>query len=197
VIQTDAFRETLDREMRGSSWRYTALGILALVLGTFGIVYAGVVTLTSVFVFGAALLIGGVVHLVNVLRYRDWNGLLVQLPIGITEIVVGTLMLSKPGASLLGLTLVTAAFLIIVGVFRAIFAASVQFPSWGWAFASGVASILLGTFVWWEWPVSSLWLLGTFVSVYLVMSGWAYVMLGAAMRSSAPRPSTAAPQPMT
>ena len=194
MIQLEQIQKELGEEIRRDSRRVMVVGVLALALGVLSLGYASVVTVTSVYVFGAALAVGGIYHLAHAVKYRDAIGLLIDTPMGITETVVGVLLLSKPGASLLGLTLLTAAFLVIAGLFRTILSVSVKLPNWGWSFASGLASIALGLMVWLEWPVSALWVLGTFVSVYLIMSGGSYIMLGMAARKAFPRPS---PQPAT
>jgi uncharacterized membrane protein HdeD (DUF308 family) len=108
------------------------------------------------------------------------------------------LVLSKPGASLLGLTLLIASFLVISGVFQAIFSASMRLTNWGWSFASGMISIALGILVWQEWPTSALWILGAFVSVYLISTGVSYIMLGTIVRQAFPKlPPKPAPQAAT
>jgi uncharacterized membrane protein HdeD (DUF308 family) len=191
-------RGAVAQEIRSRSWRYTILGIVSLILGSLGIVYAGVVTVTSILAFGAFLVVGGAVQLYQALSWRDSLAVAVQVPIAILELVVGGVMLSHPVASIIGLTLLLAAFFVVAGTYRAIFAAAVRYPSWGWQVLSGLVSVFLGVLVWWEWPVSSLWLLGTFVAVYLLVGGWAYLMLGLVARSlaegdygrPAPRPAT-------
>ncbi|HZV02545.1 MAG TPA: DUF308 domain-containing protein [Planctomycetota bacterium] len=187
-------RESLTTEVRRSSSRMIALGIVAIALGGAGLAYANVMTVTSIFVFGSALVMGGVVHIYQAAKYRDMIGLMHDLPVGLFQTVVGALLLSKPGASVAGLTLITAALLIVVGIHRTILAAAFKPPSWGWAVASGLASILLGGMTWREWPSSSLWLLGSLVSAYLLVSGWSYLMFGLAVRKElggiAPQPAT-------
>jgi uncharacterized membrane protein HdeD (DUF308 family) len=171
-----------------------ALGIAAIALGGVGLAYASVTTATSIFVFGSMLVVGGVVHLYQAAKYRDLIGLVHDVPVGLMQAVVGALLLSKPGASVAGLTLITSALLIVVGMHRTILAAVFEPPGWGWAIASGIASIALGGMTWREWPSSSLWLLGSLVSAYLLVSGWSYLMFGLAARKAlggvAPQPAT-------
>ena len=76
------------------------------------------------------------------------------------------------------MTLLLAGFFIVSGIVRCVMTLLIRFPGWGWTFASGVASLLLGALVWSEWPSSSYALLGTMVSAYLVMVGYSYIMFG-------------------
>ena len=47
-----------------------------------------------------------------------------------------------------------------VAIFRAVGAASLRFPQWGWTAASGVIGVLLGVMLLCQLPASSLWFLG-------------------------------------
>jgi len=174
------------------SWTYLVLGVLSIALGTVGIFYAGLVTITSVLVFGAALVIGGLAQLFHAIRTRDVLSVPVHVPLGILEVVVGGVMLLHPIVTVLGLTLLLAAFFVASGLFRIVLAASVKFPAWGWSVASGLVSVLLGVLVFAEWPASSLWLLGLYVSVYLIVTGWAFCMFWALTRAR-PLPGPAIP----
>ncbi len=180
MFDSEGFRRDVADEIRQRSWRYTVLGIVSLIAGSLGLLYAGLVTVTSVFVFGAALAVAA------------------QLPIALLEIVVAAVLLTHPLASILGLTLLLAAFFVGSGLYRAIVSAQLKFASWGWSFASGLISVALGVLVWWEWPASSLWLLGTYVCVYCIVTGWAFLMLGLTARGLAGREAEARrpiPQP--
>jgi len=194
MFRAEAVNQDMAQDLRDHARRYVFLGILSVVVGAIGIVYAGMVTLTSVIVFGALLIVAGVSQILHALQWRNSLSLSVHVPIGILDFVVGAVMLSHPVATIFGLTLLLAAFFVVSGVYRVIVAASVRFPTWGWQVASGIVSIVLGALVWREWPASSLWLLGTFVSLYCVVNGWAFLMLGVVAGSLAP---PRRPQPAT
>jgi uncharacterized membrane protein HdeD (DUF308 family) len=188
-------------EIQLNSWRYLVLATLSIVLGAVGIFYAGLVTITSVFVFGAALVVGGAAQLLHALWSRDSLALPVHVPFGILELVVGGVLLAHPVAALLGFTLLLAAFFIASGIYRIVLATAVRFPTWGWQVASGLVAVLLGLLVFWEWPVSSLQLVGAYISVYLLVNGWTLVMLWLVGRTLADAdrgpPSRSIPHPAT
>jgi uncharacterized membrane protein HdeD (DUF308 family) len=187
VIQQEELRKPLTDEGRHDANRFIMLGAAGIVLGVLGFLYVTAVTITSLVGFGIALVVAGVWHLVNAYKNRDGHGYFVDIPSGITETVVGALLLSKPGASLLGLTLVTAGFLLITGVLRMIYSATLKLPSWGVSFASGVISVVLGAMIWAEWPISSVWVLGAFVSAYLITSGASFLAMGLTVRREFPK----------
>jgi uncharacterized membrane protein HdeD (DUF308 family) len=196
VLSETSMREALNDEIRSGARRFVVLGVLTLALGAFGLFYAGLMSVTSVLAFGAALVVGGVIHLVHAVQHRDAVAFLLQIPVGILDVVVGLLVLSKPGATLAGLTLLLAGFFIVSGVVRCVMTLLLRFPGWGWTFASGIASLFLGALVWSEWPSSSYALLGTMISAYLIMIGYGYLMFGIfGTRLSKELTGGSAPQP--
>jgi uncharacterized membrane protein HdeD (DUF308 family) len=171
-------REEVVNDIKNRSWRYTLLGIVSLFLGLLGLAYAGLVTVTSVYVFGVVLVVAGGVQLYEAFRWHDRFARSAQVPIGLLEVVAGALMVTRPGASILGLTLLLASFFIVSGVYRAIVAGELRFPGWGWSVASGIVSVLAGILVWAAWPAASAVVLGIYICVYCISAGWAFIMLG-------------------
>jgi hypothetical protein len=53
--------------------------------------------------------------------------------------------------------------------------------NWGWIVAAGVISILAAMLIALGWPVNSLWVLGMFLAIDLVMQGWAFIAVGLAL----------------
>jgi uncharacterized membrane protein HdeD (DUF308 family) len=194
VFESDQVQAAVSDEIRRGSGRFVVIGIAAIVLGFLSLAYTGLMTLSTLFIIGGFLLVGGIAHLIQAVRSRDATGVFFQLPIGLFEVTAGTLVLSRPAASLLTMTIVLATFFIGAGIFRTVASVLVKPPSWGWTFASGLASLLLGVSVWAGWPQSSVWLLGTYVSAYLIVAGMSYIALGMAGRrlaGGAPIPGTA------
>jgi uncharacterized membrane protein HdeD (DUF308 family) len=54
---------------------------------------------------------------------------------------------------------------------------------WGWLLASGILSLILGAMIWAQWPYSGLWVIGLFVGIQLLFTGWSMVMLALAARA--------------
>ncbi len=169
-------------DIRQRTGWFVALGVALIVLGVLAIWMAVATTLISVMIFGWLLLIGGFVETIHAFWVRPWSGLLLQLLIGILNIVVGFLMLANPGASALALTLLLAAFFFVGGLFRIILAFSNHFPNRNWALFSGVVNILLGVLIWLQWPASAFWVIGLFIGIDLLITGWWFVALGTAAR---------------
>jgi uncharacterized membrane protein HdeD (DUF308 family) len=167
---------------RGWGW-LMALGIVMILLGIFALSAYLLVTLLSVIYFGIVLLVGGVFQVGHALWARRWGGVLLQLLIGLLEVIVGLLCITHPIQSAADLTLLIAAFFLVSGLFRLCALVVHSYPQWGWALLSGVINVLLGALIWAQWPESAFWVIGTFVGIDLLFAGWSYVMIALAARS--------------
>ncbi len=170
-----------DEIKRNRGW-FVALGIALIILGTIAIGTAVFTTLISVMLFGWLLLIGGIIESVHAFWVRPWSGLLLQLLIGVLNIIFGLLIVANPGASALALTLLMAAFFVVGGVFRIVTAAREHFPGRGWAIFSGCINILLGILIWAHWPTSAFWVIGLFIGIDLIFTGWWFITLTVLIR---------------
>lgn len=179
----------------GKSWGwFVALGVVLIVLGIIAIGSEFVATLLSVMVFASLLLIGGVAQIVNAFFARCWGYCLLHILAGILYIVVGAMMLEDPLRAIVQLTLILAVAFIVGGLVRVFFVLFQRFAGWPWVLLNGIVELLLGIMIWRQWPEASLWVIGMFVGIDLIFSGWSWVMLGLGVKSvrsaiTAPRPA--------
>lgn len=162
------------------------LGIFLVLLGTLAIGAAVATTLLTVFALGLILLAGGVSKLIYSFWVKDWSGFFLSLLAGLLYAVVGFLFLFKPIQSAAGLTLLIGALFVVSGLFKIIAPIFIRFQYWGWTLFSGVISLLLGILVLAEWPISSLWLIGVFVGIDLLIYGWMFIIFGLTVKNLKP-----------
>ena len=160
-------------ETRSSGWSI-ALGILLLIAGLFSIaapVFAGVAA--SVF-FGWLILLGGVAHLVYAWSQRGSGAVIWQVLIGIVYLIAGFYMLAHPLAGMAVLTLVLAVYILFEGIFELVVYSRVRrLPGTVWFLIDGLVSLFLAALIFFHWPSSSLWVIGTLVGISLFFSGLA------------------------
>jgi uncharacterized membrane protein HdeD (DUF308 family) len=174
-------RPGLDK-LRGRSGWILAIGILLATLGTIAI-FAGVAaTVATVMVFGWLLLFAGLAQLFHAFSHRDWHGFLLDLLLGVLYTVTGVLLLASPIGGAETLTLLMAAFFLVSGLFRLGAAFGGGLPHAGSVALSGAINVALGLLIYVQWPASGLWVIGLFVGIDLVFSGWSLVALGLALR---------------
>lgn len=166
---------------------FLALGILLIVAGTLAIIYDVAATLLSVLVFGWLLIIVGAFEALQSFWQPKWGGVFLHLMLGILAAVVGFHLVSSPMEGAFVLSLVMAIYFIVAGIFRAITAIAMRFPNWGWVLLSGVITFGMGVLIKSQWPISGLWIIGLFIGIDMIFSGWSYVMLAlAAKKEPAP-----------
>ncbi len=163
-----------------------ALGIVFIVLGTIGIGMAVVLTIASLFVFGVLLIAAGVLQLFEVFKNSGWKSTLWHVLLGVLYILGGIEVLNNPVLASKVLTFVLAVTVVAIGIVRIVLALQHR-GSAGWVFTllGGIISIVLGALIYASWPVSALWLIGMYVAVDLIVSGWSYVLLALAARRAA------------
>jgi uncharacterized membrane protein HdeD (DUF308 family) len=157
---------------------FLILGVVLIGAGTLAIAAAFITTLTSILLFGILMLGGGAVQLINALLARNWKGFVLHLFAGLLYLVVGALMAEHPVQAAEGLTLMLATAFLVGGVLRVVYALIHSFVGRGWVVMNGFISLLLGIAIWRQWPESSLWVIGLFIGIDLIINGWLWVMLG-------------------
>jgi uncharacterized membrane protein HdeD (DUF308 family) len=85
------------------------------------------------------------------------------------------------------LTLILGASLLASGIMRIILAFSMkQETPWIWILLSGAITLRLGLLILAHWPVSSLYILGLFLGIDLVMAGAGWIGLGFGLHRGRP-----------
>ncbi len=175
--------------IRGNWGWLLGLGIVLIVVGTLAIAAPLVASLTSAVAVGVLLLMGGIAQLVGAFWTRDWSGFFLSLLVGILYVVLGVLFLRAPGQALLTLTLLLACVLMVGGLFRIIGSLMYRFPHWGWVLVGGIINLALGILIRQEWPASAFWVIGLFVGIDLMFTGWTWVILALAVKKLPTRTS--------
>jgi uncharacterized membrane protein HdeD (DUF308 family) len=171
------------------SWvLFVSLGMVLIILGIVALSSTVVSTLASVWAFGILLMAGGIVQIVNAFLGRSWRAFFVHLLAGILHLVVGELLIEHPAVAAEGLTLVLAIAFLLGGSLRLIYALRESFPGRGWVIVNGLIVFALGISIWRQWPASSLWVIGLFIGIDLIFSGWSWVMLGLLVKAPPTEP---------
>ncbi len=167
------------------------MGIALIVLGTAAIGSSFIATLATMLVFGILMLLGAIFQVVTALWGRSWRGFFLHLLMGVLYLIAGVFLIERPEEAALGLTLVVAVCLLVGGILRVLVSAVERFDGWGWEFLNGIVSVILGTAIWRQWPLSGEWVIGLFVGIEMLFSGVSWLMLGLALRSVQKTPLSA------
>lgn len=170
-------------EVRSSWGWFMTLGVLFVLGGAACVIGEVTATFATVLVFGWILLFSGAVALVHTFQTRSWSGFLLSLLTALLRGFTGYLLIRYPLAGAATLTLILASFFIVGGLFRAIGAGMLNFPRCGWSVFSGVLSVVLGTMLLVQMPVSSVWFIGFAVGIDLIFDGVSLIGLATALHT--------------
>ncbi|HEY1943064.1 MAG TPA: HdeD family acid-resistance protein [Roseiarcus sp.] len=169
--------------LRAKSGWIIALGVVYLLAGLIALGSVVTATVASVLVVGVMMIIAGVAEVFSAFQIKSWGKFLFWALLGVLYIIAGFVTFENPLLAAAVLTLILGASLVASGVMRIILAFSVkQETPWMWVLLSGVITLLLGLLILAHWPVSSLYILGLFLGVDLIMAGAAWVGLGFGLR---------------
>ncbi|WP_051734670.1 MULTISPECIES: HdeD family acid-resistance protein [Streptomyces] len=158
------------------------LGVFLVLAGLVGLVYTGLATLTSMFLFGWLLLIGGVVGLVQAVQSRGSSYFWLAVIVAAINIAAGFVILHRPEASAEALTMFAALLFLTGGLFRLVGALVVRGANFGLALVQGAFGVLLGFLILSNWPGNSLYVIGTFFSLALLFDGLSLIAMGMGAR---------------
>jgi uncharacterized membrane protein HdeD (DUF308 family) len=168
-----------DKKPAGHSWtKHFVLGAIFVGLGFIALAYSTFTTEFGVALMGALLLLSGAVHLYYSFVVKSLRWVLLHLAASILQFVAGALLVGFPQAGLAALTLVVSSYLLVGGLFRVIFGFTGSEASGQWVILSGFVSTLLGLIVWVQWPLSTLWFLGSAIGVDLILDGAQWISRG-------------------
>ena len=160
------------------------VSILLIILGIMAIALPFVAGLAVSAIVGWMLVFGGVTHLAAAFHVRGAGAVLWEILVGLVYLVGGGYMLFHPLIGVATLTLFLAGVFLAEGVFEivAFFGIRGQKNS-GWMLFDGLVTILLAGLIWFHWPSSSVWAIGTIVGISLQMSGVKWLMISVASRN--------------
>jgi uncharacterized membrane protein HdeD (DUF308 family) len=163
-----------------------ALGVIYSIAGFIALGSVMMATVASVFIVGIMMVIAGVAEVVNAFQIKTWGKFLFWVLLGALYIVAGFAAFENPLLAAAVLTLVLAIALIGSGVMRILLAFGMKGTApWLWVALSGVITLLLGLMILARWPVSSLYILGLFLGIDLILAGSSWIGIGLGLRRRA------------
>jgi uncharacterized membrane protein HdeD (DUF308 family) len=175
--------DTALEPLRAKSGWIIALGVVFVIAGIIALGSVVMATAATVFVVGIMKVIAGVAEVINAFQIKTWGKFLLWLLLGALYIVAGFFAFENPLLAAAVLTLLLGFSLLVSGIMRMVLAFSMQDTMpWIWVAFSGVITFLLGLLIVAKWPVSSLYVLGIFLGVDLVIAGAGWIGVGLGLR---------------
>jgi uncharacterized membrane protein HdeD (DUF308 family) len=132
------------------------------------------------------LVIGALFHFIAAFKGGGAKQVIFQVLVGILYAIGGFYFLTHTLMATGTLTLFLAGIFLAEGVIEIIsyFRLRKEGAS-GWLILNGIITLALGALIWFHWPSSTVWAIGTLVGVNLLMTGFSRLMFGMAIRKLA------------
>ena len=169
--------------LRAKSGWIIALGVIYLIAGFIALGSVAMATVASVLIVGVMMIIAGVAEVFSAFQIKSWGKFLLWALLGVLYIVAGFVTFENPLLAAVLLTLILGASLVASGIMRIFLGFSMKRETpWIWVVLSGVITLLLGVLILARWPVSSIYILGLFLGIDLIMAGVGWIGLGFGLR---------------
>jgi uncharacterized membrane protein HdeD (DUF308 family) len=174
---------TLETELKRATGTSIALAIVLIICGILAIALPLASSIGLAIVIGWLAIFGGIAQLVHAFQSKGIGHILWKILVAVVYLVAGASLITRPALGVAGLTLVLGIFLLAEGIADVVtyFAARKSGAS-PWMLLDGIITLVLGFLIWDRWPSSSLWVIGTFVGISMVMTGITRLMMALAAR---------------
>jgi uncharacterized membrane protein HdeD (DUF308 family) len=184
TVDQALFPDVLTAEPPLSPIWLVIFGTILVALGAIAVFSIVTATIISVYFVAGSMVAAGSAEIVLGWRSRSSAKRTTWMLLGVLYVVAGVFAFLNPFLAAGALTFLMGASLIGAGITRLIL--SFQLRSgirWWWVALSAVVTTLLGIMILMQWPVSSLYMLGIFLSIDLIFTGLCWIMIGATAAS--------------
>jgi len=167
---------------KASGW-FIVIAVLFILLGIFAIAEPFTAGLGVTLLVGWLLVFGAVAHFIAAFKGGGAKHVILQVLVGLVYLIAGGYFLTHTIMGVSTLTLLLASVILVEGIFELL--AYFRLRSGGgagWLLLNGLVTLVLGGLIWFHWPSSSVWAIGTLVGVNLLMTGISRLMLGLTAR---------------
>jgi uncharacterized membrane protein HdeD (DUF308 family) len=157
---------------------FLAEGIFFIILGLCAIVIPQVFTVATVIFLGWILLFGGIVQVGRSFMFSSMPGFGWWLFMGILQIIIGYLFITRPVAGAVTLTMLLTVFFALEGIAKISIALMMRpLANWGLILFSGLTALIFALVILISWSESAQWLLGLFLGINMLFLGWSMVKI--------------------
>jgi uncharacterized membrane protein HdeD (DUF308 family) len=157
---------------------YLLLGIVLFFAGLAAIAFPFLSTIAAKTALGWIFLVTGTVMIVHAFSAGEWRGFVLNLLIGVLQVIAGGYLAFLPLAGILTLTILVAGLFLADGLLEAIMAFQIRpHEGWHWVLASGLGAAAVGVLIALHLPTSATWAIGALVGIKMILAGCSFIAL--------------------
>jgi len=135
-------------------------------------------------IIGWLLIVSGALQLISLIGATDVPYFWLQLLGVALAFLIGWMLVSRPEAGLLAVTLLMVVYLMVDGIGRVVFALMIRpMDDWLWMLFGGIVGIVVALVLATNLPEAAAWLLGVLLGVYLIAVGGSQAYLAWRVRA--------------
>ncbi|KIZ41448.1 MULTISPECIES: HdeD family acid-resistance protein [Rhodopseudomonas] len=184
---TAKIQAQLETAIQGHWKAFLFEGIMLVIFGLAAILLPFLASLAITILLGWLFLISGIAGLVFSFWARQAPGFWWSLASAVLAIGAGLILLGRPLAATLTLTIVVGAYFLAEGVSTIMYALNhrrVLSQRWGWMLAAGVLDLLVAFIIIAGLPGTATWAIGLLVGINLLFGGSSLIGLALAARKA-------------
>ncbi|CAM5762062.1 hypothetical protein LMIY3S_00347 [Labrys miyagiensis] len=183
---TDGSKHSLGSALHSlrAKWGWVlALGIVYVAAGLIALGNELLSTVVSVALIGAVMFVSGIFEIFSAFQMKTWSSFFLWIVLGALYALAGVFVWVDPLLAAGIFTLLIGIALIASGALRIFLA--FRLPDTAprfWVCLSGAITVLLGAIILSQWPVSSLYVLGLFLGIDLLLAGLGWIGMALKLR---------------
>ncbi|MGO9546821.1 MAG: HdeD family acid-resistance protein [Rhodomicrobium sp.] len=185
-IDEKEFIGEMRRGLKDHWQMFVVQGILLAILGALAIAWPVMASVASAAFVGWFLFLAGVFRGVSLFRAPHAPGYWTSLLLAILTAILGLVLALFPLQGAVTLTMLLTAYFIVHGIGSFILAFSIKGDTGRWVLLliGGVIDLVLAGLVIMGWPSTAFWILGLYVGINLLFTGFALIFAALGAREA-------------
>jgi len=165
--------------------RVVLLGVVELIIGIIAVFAPGLTGMAVALMVGVLLMLGGFARILGAFKAGSFGAGALAVLVGAFAILAGLILIARPEIGGAAIAFLLAFYFFVDGVTRIAIGFQMK-PAggWVWMLIAGILSVVLGFFIWNQWPLSGFWAVGTLVGIQFIFSGWSMITIGNAAKKA-------------
>lgn len=186
TVNQEEFANTVRRSLKEHWQMFVIQGILLVILGALAIAVPQVASVAISAFVGWLLFFAGAMRAVTLYRAPHAPGYLSSLLLSILTAILGLVLALFPVQGAFTLTLALVAYFIAHGIATFFLAFSIKADTGRWILLvlGGIIDLVLAGLVISGWPATGIWVLGLYVGINMLFTGFAFIFAALGARSA-------------
>ena len=181
-MSTDTVASTIRKR---SDWAMV-MGVVTVIAGAFMILYPFATTTATTIFFGWSLIVAAIANFIFAFSAPSPGPFFVKVLLAIVYGVAGVGLVVNPILGAAALTVALGTMLVVQsGIELSVAILYRKELPWGWMLLDALVSLALGLMIVFQWPVSSIWVVGTMVGAGVVFAGITRIIVAATVHHDA------------